>query len=153
MYDYDWFRGEAYSQQVGQARLRCTFRRFPDLSPGAELTPEAASFRDELHVRVLIYLRDGFSYELKELVEMDSKAHLTFECEPVEDQYKVGSFIVSVPYEDVVRVEVFAVHPTERPEDTPVITGFRNAPEQQQPQPRDDGRARKVTVTTEEFDV
>jgi hypothetical protein len=47
----------------------------------------------------------------------------------VDDHYKVGSFVVSVPFEDVVRVEVFAVHPQEKPGDAPLITGFRTRPD------------------------
>jgi hypothetical protein len=80
-------------------------------------------------VRSLVYLRDGFSYELKEMVDMESKTHLTFECEPVDDHYKVGAFVVSVPFDEIVRVEVFAVHPSEKPEDMPLITGFRARPD------------------------
>ena len=45
------------------------------------------------------------------------------------DRYRVGSFIVSVPYEDIVRVEVFAVHPSQKPNENTVITGFKHAPE------------------------
>ena len=48
----------------------------------------------------------------------------------VDDHYKVGAFVVSLPFEEIVRVEVFAVHPDEKPEDVPQITGFRGHPEQ-----------------------
>ncbi len=46
----------------------------------------------------------------------------------MDEQYRVGSFIVSVPYDELIRVEVFAVHPSEKPEDVPLITGFRTGP-------------------------
>ena len=48
----------------------------------------------------------------------------------MDDHYKVGAFVVSVPFEEIVRVEVYAVHPDEKPEDLPQITGFRAHPEQ-----------------------
>ena len=129
MFDYDWFHGSALQEQIETAKLRCAMKRFPDVDPHAD-TPQPAfcNFYEKLEARVLVYLRDGFSYEVKELVDSNTKAHFVFECEPVDEHYKVGSFIVSVPFEDVVRVEVYAVHPDEKPEDVPMITGFRNAP-------------------------
>ena len=127
MFDYDWFHGVPYMQQQEEARLRCTLRRFEDLTPDQIADHDAArSLRDELVVRTLIYLRDGFSYEVREIAQVDSKAHLTFECEPVDEHYKVGAFVVTVPFDEIVRVEVFAVHPAEKPEDMPLITGFRS---------------------------
>ena len=57
------------------------------------------------------------------------KSHLTFECEPVEEQYRVGAFVISVPYDDIVRVEVYAVPEAEMPVDAPAITGFRGRQE------------------------
>ena len=59
------------------------------------------------------------------MVDLDSTALLAFECEPVDEQYKVGAFVVSLTFDEIVRVEVFAVHPSEKPEDLPQITGFR----------------------------
>lgn len=130
MFNYDWFHGEAFQQQRAEARQRCTRRHFPDRDLGdMDHDGELRCFHDELVVRALIYLRDGFSYELKDMAELDSKSHLTFECEPVDEHYKVGAFVVSVPFDEIVRVEVFAVHPSERPEDMPLITGFRARPE------------------------
>jgi len=130
MFDYDWFHGPAFEQQQMEAQLRCAIAHFPDLGWEALVNdPEAQAFMDDLELRRLIYLRDGFSYELKSMVDVQSKSHFTFECEPVDEQYKVGSFVVAVPFEDIARVEVFAVHPTEKPEDMPAITGFRTKPE------------------------
>ncbi len=130
MFNYDWFHGSPFEEQRAEARQRCAKAHYPDLDPDAlEEDEEFAKFRDELEVRALIYLRDGFSYEIKHLADVASRSHLTFECEPVDDQYKVGAFIVTVPFDEVVRVEVFAVHPTEKPSDLPQITGFRSHPE------------------------
>ncbi len=43
---------------------------------------------------------------------------------PADEAYRVGCFIVSVPFEDIVRVEIFAVHAQEKPEDNVSIKGF-----------------------------
>jgi hypothetical protein len=126
MFNYDWFHGIPFQQQQFEARWRCAAQHFPDADAETlESREDIQQFREDLVVRNLIYLRDGFSYELKDLAEVNSKSHLTFECEPVDDHYKVGAFVVCVPFDDIVRVEVFAVHPSEKPEDMPLITGFR----------------------------
>lgn len=128
MFDYDWFRGPSFQQQKHDARMRCACKHFPNDKPD-EPTEAFKRFFDEIELRVLIYLRDGFSYEFKELANVASGTHLTFECEPVDEHYKVGAFVVAVPFDDIVRIEVFAVHPTEKPEDVPLITGFRSGPD------------------------
>lgn len=135
MFDYDWFHGKAFEQQKQDARLRCARKRFPDVDP-ANPTKPFSSFLSELETRVLVYLRDGFSYEIKDMAKVDSCSHLTFECEPVDEHYKVGAFVVAVPFDDIVRVEIFAVHPSEKPENLPLITGFRSSPDG--PVPRED---------------
>jgi hypothetical protein len=128
-FDYDWFTGPIFENQRNQARMRCTQKKFPDLTQDdLESNPDAKQFFSELEVRTIVYLRDGFSYEVKEMVDVGSRSMLTFECEPLDEQYRVGSFVVTLQFEEIVRVEVFAVHPTEKPEDTPVITGFRSGP-------------------------
>ncbi len=129
IFDYDWFTGPAYQRQKEQARLRCAFKKFPDV-PRDQVAghEDFQRFLSELEVRTLLYLRDGFSYEMKEMVDLGPRSLMSFECEPVDDQYKVGAFVVSVLFEEIVRVEVFAVHPSEKPEDTPIITGFRHKP-------------------------
>ncbi len=140
MFDYDWFHGPAFQQQHDEARWRCTLRHFPDRDVESfEDDEEVRHFHDELVIRSLVYLRDGFSYELKEMADLASKTHLTFECEPVDDHYKVGAFVVSVPFDEIVRVEVFAVHPSEKPEDMPLITGFRARPPDGSDSSRDTG--------------
>ncbi len=126
MFDYDWFHGPAFMQQKDEAKWRCTRGHFPDIDPQRIREEERAiQFHRELEERVLIYLRDGFSYEIKGIAEVSSKSHLVFECVPVDEHYKVGAFVVTVPFEEIVRVEAFAVHPSEKPEDLPQITGFR----------------------------
>lgn len=130
MFNYDWFHGPPLEQQQTEARVRCARVKFANLSAEDRDTDETCLlFLSELVVRTLVYLRDGFSYEVKQLVDLGYKSHLVFECEPVDDQYKVGAFVVTVPFEEIVRVEVFAVHPAERPDDLPQITGFRGGPE------------------------
>jgi len=126
MFNYDWFHGASYVQQQEEATRRCIARHFPDvdLSHG-EHGEEVEKLRSEIELRTLIYLRDGFSYEVKQIATVDTKSHLVFECEPVDEQYKVGAFVVTVPFEEIVRVEVFTVHPSEKPVDWPQITGFR----------------------------
>ena len=128
-FDYDWFTGPIFENQRHQARLRCAQKKFPDIAlKDIESHPDAKQFLDALEVRTIVYLRDGFSYEVKEMVDVGSCSMLTFECEPLDEQYRVGAFVVTLQFEEIVRVEVFAVHPSEKPEDTPVITGFRSGP-------------------------
>ena len=130
MFDYDWFYGSAYEQHRQDALVRVAKRKFPEKDRKALLIDDVCrKFMDELECRTLIYLRDGFSYELKGLAgDVESKAHLTFECEPADEVYKVGSFVVAVPFDEVCRVEVFAVHHEQKPENKPMITGFRHSP-------------------------
>ncbi len=140
IFNYDWFAGPGFERQQEQARHRCARKKFPDLTPEkAAKHQEYQEFFRELEVRTLVYLRDGFSYEMKELVDLGLRSMFTFECEPLDEQYKVGAFVVSVLFEEIVRVEVFAVHPSEKPEDMPLITGFRSAPGDSR-EPREDSR-------------
>ncbi|MHC4695910.1 MAG: hypothetical protein ACYTFA_04100 [Planctomycetota bacterium] len=126
MFNYDWFHGEAFQGQKEEAKRRCLAVRFPDVDREAyERDEQVVKFGSELETRMLIYLRDGFSYEVKQIAEVGSKSHLVFECEPIDEQYKVGAFVVTVPFEEIVRVELFVVHPNEKPVDWPQITGFR----------------------------
>jgi len=79
----------------------------------------------ELEVHTVIYLRDGFSYEVSEIIDAPTKSALVCEVVPVEEAWRVGAFVASIPFEDIVRVEIFAIHPSEKPHETPHITGFR----------------------------
>jgi hypothetical protein len=140
MFNHDWFHGPAFQEQQSEARYRCTLKHFPDAeseSQSAAKRKKLEQFNGELEVRSLIYLRDGFSYEIRQIAEVGSKSHLVFECTPVDEHYKVGAFVVSVPFDEIVRVEAFAVHPDEKPEDFPQITGFRSYPEAMEPKPTD----------------
>lgn len=125
-FDQEWFRSEALSRQREEAVRRCVARQFPEAdAEQIDKDEEIERFRSQLDVRTLIYLRDGFSYEVRELADVESESHLVFECEPVDEHYKVGAFVVTLPFDEIVRVEVFAVHPSQKPNDLPQITGFR----------------------------
>ncbi len=125
LFNHDWWFGGGYAEQVAEAKRRCAQGRFPDLGPEqADTDPEYAAFIEGLEARTVIYLRDGFSYEVKECIRGTSTSYLTFECMPADDAYRVGCFVVSLPYDDIVRVEVYAVHKAEKPEDMPAIKGF-----------------------------
>ena len=96
MFNYDWFHGPAYAHQRGEAEWRCVARHYPDIDREQwQDDEEIQRFHEDLELRTLIYLRDGFSYELKQIADVDSKSHLVFECEPVDDRYKVGAFVVT----------------------------------------------------------
>ena len=134
VFDHEWFTHRSFNEQREDAKWRCALRRFPDMTrENAMDDAEFGEFWNTLRTRTLLYLRDGFSYELKDLTDVGSRAHLTFECEPVDDHYKVGAFVISVPYEDIARVEIYAVHQDEMPDDMPAITGFRAKAEPQTP--------------------
>ncbi len=142
-FNYDWWFGSAYEQRTREAKDRCTKMHFPDLDAEKAEEDEAYKrFFSDLEARTIVYLRDGFSYEVKEIIKAPGTTSLTFECMPADEAYKVGCFVVTVPFEDIVRVELFAVHPEEKPEDMPSIKGFAEGPPQQQthggpPKPRE----------------
>lgn len=125
---YDWWFGGPYARRTDLAKRRCSANRFPDLQPGeAEQNAEWVAFHGRLETRTIIYLRDGFSYEVKDIIQDPATTSFTFECMPADEAYKVGCFVVTVPFEEIVRVEIFAVHPEEKPEDMPSIKGFASA--------------------------
>lgn len=158
IFNYDWFTGTAFEAQKQEARKRCARKKFNDLTPeNAAENSAYQKFLSELEIRTLIYLRDGFSYEMKEIVDIGLRNNvLTFECEPVDEHYKVGAFTVSLPFDEVIRVEVFAVHPSEKPEDVPLITGFRSSPSDTNPlrddlrEPRDELKPLTTTDDTKQ---
>lgn len=130
MFDADWWYGSQRERMIAEAKRRAARRRFAHLPDDQlEADPDYQRFLAALEARILIYLRDGYNYELKEIADIGSRAYLTFECNPPEEQYRVGSFVLAVPFDDIVRVEVFAVHPDERPPEAMQIAGFRAAPE------------------------
>ena len=78
-FDYDWFTGSIFENQRNQARLRCAKKKFPDLTlDNLDSNAEAKPFYDALEVRTIVYLRDGFSYEVREMVDVGSRSMLTF---------------------------------------------------------------------------
>lgn len=126
MFNYDWWHGEARQLLLDQARLRCLRHRFPEVqSLDVEADSEAATFLAELETHSIIYLRDGFSYEIGDLIEAGTKSYLVCVVVPVEESWQSGAFIASLPFEEIVRTEIFAIHPAEKPRETPHITGFR----------------------------
>ena len=120
-YNYDWWFRGAYQQHIDEAKRRCAANRQPGAKQDAK---SLQAVLDQLEVRTVVYLRDGFSYEIKELVTRETTSTITFECMPADEAYRVGCFIVTVPFEDVARVEIFAVHAQEKPEDNVSIKGF-----------------------------
>lgn len=135
IFNYDWWFHGAYQDRVNEAKRRCAQAHFPDLAPDKQdKDTKFKKFNKELEARTIIYLRDGFSYEIKDIVQNPATATMTFECMAADEAYKVGSFVVTVPFDDIVRVEVFAVHPHEKPEDMPSIKGFASSSAQQQQQ-------------------
>jgi len=130
MFDYDWWHGPALQRQLEQAKDKCVQKQFPDADLGSvDPDSEVGRFKSDVEARILIYLRDGFSYEIAEIVDVGSRSYLTVECVPGDDAYRVGTFVVAIPFDEIVRVEVFAVHNRDKPSDAPHITGFRHAPE------------------------
>lgn len=128
LFDHDWWTNSAYQERLTEAKRRCARYHFSDLDPEkAEKDKGYRKFIEQLETRTIIYLRDGFSYEIKEIIKNPTTSTFTFECVPADEAYKVGSFVVTLPYDDIVRVEVFAVHPDEKPEDMPSIKGFSSS--------------------------
>jgi len=127
MFNYDWFHGDGLRRQIEEAKWRCAARKFPELarSRQADGDPEFQKYKDALETRVILYLKDGLSYEMKEMVDIGISSALAFECTPVDENYQVGAYVVVVPFEDISRVEVFAVHPDEKPQENIRIPGFR----------------------------
>ena len=62
---------------------------------------------------------------MKEMADIGISSALAFECMPVDENYQVGAYVVVVPFEDISRVEVFAVHPDEKPQENIRIPGFK----------------------------
>jgi hypothetical protein len=128
MFNYDWFNGAGLQRMVDEASRRCAARQFPDVQPdNGEEPAEYVEYLNSLEARVILYLKDGLSYEMKDMADLGTSSALAFECQPVDESYKVGTFIVLVPFEDIARVEVFTVHPDDKPQENLRIPGFRAA--------------------------
>ncbi|RIK69366.1 MAG: hypothetical protein DCC65_01080 [Planctomycetota bacterium] len=141
IFNFEWWFDTSYRERLDEARHRCAAGHFPDIDPAKAMEDAAyKAFYDQLESRTIVYLRDGFSYEIRELIPSRSTSALTFECTPADDAYKVGAFVVTVPFEDIIRVEVFSYHPKEKPEDMPSIKGFSSAQVPPPPAKRIDDR-------------
>lgn len=128
IFNFEWWFDNSYRERLDEAKRRCAFMHHPEADPEKALeNKDYKKFYDELECRSIVYLRDGFSYEMKEIIPTRSTTSLTFECMPADDLYRVGAFVVTVPFDEIVRVEVFACHPKEKPEDMPSIKGFGGA--------------------------
>lgn len=134
MFNYDWFHHGGMQRLIDDAKRRCTSKRFPDAESNGNGSPEAAAYSDSLEARVILYMRDGLTYEMKEMADVGTNSALSFECVPVDENYKVGSIVIVVPFEDIARVEVFAVHPDEKPQENIRIPGFRSAAAEAKPE-------------------
>lgn len=141
IFNFEWWFDASYRDRIEEAKRRCALLHHPDLDPEkADENKAFTKFFGELETRSIVYLRDGFSYELKDIIPSRSTSTLTFECMPADDLYRVGAFVVTVPFDEIVRVEVFACHPKEKPEDMPSIKGFGGAQAPPAPPKRGDDR-------------
>lgn len=128
MFDFEWFHHGGLDRLIDEAKNRCAAKKFPNETGGnGDSSPEFDEYRDKLETRTILYLRDGLTYEMKEITEAGTTGALAFECVPVDENYKVGSIVIVAPYEDIARVEVFAVSSEEKPQENIRIPGFRSA--------------------------
>lgn len=128
LFNHDWWFGGAFAARIDEARRRCARLHFPGTDAEAlDKNRDYQKFLKDVEARTILYLRDGFSYEVKEIIPLGTTSSLSFECTPADESYKVGAFVVTVPFDDIVRVEIFAVHAKEKPEDMPAIKGFASA--------------------------
>jgi len=126
MFNFDWFHGPGLTRQIDEAKNRCAARKFPDVvGRNGNGSAEFLAYRDQLETRIVLYLKDGLSYEMKEIADIGISSALAFECTPVDENYQVGAYVIVVPFEDIARVEVFAVHPDDKPQENIRIPGFR----------------------------
>lgn len=124
MFDYDWFHRGGLARLKDEAKARCARRKFG--ASGENNHEPGAAAREQLDTRVILYMKDGLTYELREIADVGAASALTFECVPVDDNYKAGAIVLVVPFEDIARVEVFAVHPDDKPQENIRIGGFRS---------------------------
>jgi hypothetical protein len=127
MFNFDWFHGPGLRRQIEEAKRRCAVRKFPDALKTTDRPAdgELQQYMDALQTRIILYLKDGLSYEMREMVDLGMSSALAFECLPVDENYQVGAYVIVVPFEDIARVEVFAVHPDDKPQENLRIPGFR----------------------------
>jgi hypothetical protein len=128
MFNFDWFHGPGLRRQIDEAKGRCAVRKFPEAGKNKQGNgnTEYQRYKDQLETRIILYLKDGLSYEMREMVDIGVSSALAFECVPVDENYQVGAYVIVVPFEDIARVEVFAVHPDDKPQENIRIPGFRS---------------------------
>jgi hypothetical protein len=127
MFNYDWFHNGGLQRLIEEAKERCTAKEFAGRKKSSNGSAERVAHRNSLEIRIILYMKDGLTYEMKEMADIGMSSALAFECVPVDDNYKVGSIVLVVPFEDIARVEVFAVHPDQKPQENIRIPGFRSA--------------------------
>ncbi len=125
MFTYDWFHRGGLERLQKAARERCLARFDEHERVGFNGSAKSEPKVEDLESRTIIYMKDGLTYEIREILELDTTAGLTFECLPVDETYRVGAIVIVAPYEDIARVEVFAVHPDDKPQENFRIPGFR----------------------------
>lgn len=125
MFNYDWFHSGGLQRQIMEARRRCGYKKFPEARGSKAPGVEFEAYCNALHTRIVLYMKDGLTYEMKEIADIGTASAMAFECVPVDENYQVGSYVIVVPFEDIARVEVFAVHPDDKPQETLRIPGFR----------------------------
>lgn len=133
MFNFEWFHHGGLQRLIDDAKHRCAVGKFPDAGKESNGSPEYLAYRDSLETRTILYMRDGLTYEMREIADIGMSSALAFECVPVDENYKVGSIVIVVPYDDIARVEVFAVHPEEKPQENIRIPGFRSAAAEMKP--------------------
>ena len=134
MFNYDWFHNGGLQRLKDEAMHRCASKQYPTAGNNGNGSAEYHAYRDSLEARVILYMRDGLTYEMKEIADIGQSSALSFECVPVDENYKVGSIVIVVPFDDIARVEVFAVHPDEKPQENIRIPGFRSAAAEAKPE-------------------
>mgnify|MGYP000859470477 FL=1 len=138
MFDYDWWHGQAFQSHVAYAKRRCAENKYPGIeSQATGPDTEFGRYLAGLDARIIICLRDGLNYEINRLVDVGASSYLTVECVPGDESQRHLTPILAVPFDEIVRVEVVGIHPSEKHSDGPHITGFRAMPEPS-PQDRDD---------------
>ncbi len=126
MFNYDWFHNGGLDRQLLEAKRRCAFKKLADVGSSMdEGTTEFQEYLERLDTRVILYMKDGLTYEMKEMAEIGMSSALAFECVPVDENYRLGAIVLVAPFEDIARIEVFAVHPDDKPIENFRIPGFR----------------------------
>ncbi|MFQ5806728.1 MAG: hypothetical protein ACE5I3_09785, partial [Phycisphaerae bacterium] len=104
MFNYEWFHHGGLQGLIDEARDRCAAKKFPQhRAKDSDGSPEYMAYRAGLETRIILYMRDGLTYEMKEIAPTGMSSALAFECVPVDENYKVGSIVIVAPYDDIAR--------------------------------------------------